>query len=357
MTQQQNPVKESTATKQKPLPVPEKHSKTSKIGILALLLNFTTIASLGVAGYYGLQTYKSLESSYQNKFSQLNQSLTKANQDLVITQSKLEAVFSLQLQIDQLSKDHNLTAQRVNKLAQQNPDGWKLAEADYIIRMAGHKLWLERDLDSTFELLKIADKTIKDTKNPALLPIRKAIATDIANVQAIEIIDLAGQALILDNIIAQVEELKFISIENRAELITQADAKSSNDVNDWKANLAASWQAIKADFISIRRTDEDVPALLSPKQEWYLKENIRQHLQKAQLALYRAENERFKSNIEQASQLIRTYFDADNHLTNKIIVNLESQLQLNLEPELPTRLESNVLLQTMLNKQPKLTGE
>ena len=65
---------------------------------------------------------------------------------------------------------------RVLDLNDKRPNDWMLAESEYLVRMAGRKLWLEHDIVSAITLLGNADERIKALNDPSLMPIRKALA-------------------------------------------------------------------------------------------------------------------------------------------------------------------------------------
>ena len=58
-------------------------------------------------------------------------------------------------------------------LDDKRPNDWMLAESEYLVRMAGRKLWLEHDIVSAITLLGNADERIKALNDPSLMPIRK----------------------------------------------------------------------------------------------------------------------------------------------------------------------------------------
>ncbi|MFE8730636.1 uroporphyrinogen-III C-methyltransferase, partial [Aeromonas hydrophila] len=72
---------------------------------------------------------------------------------------------------------------RVLDLNDKRPNDWMLAESEYLVRMAGRKLWLEHDLVSAITLLGNADERIAALNDPSLMPIRKALAEDITKLK------------------------------------------------------------------------------------------------------------------------------------------------------------------------------
>ena len=106
---------------------------------------------------------------------QMQQDLDNAKQQLSQTLSQ---------QVQQLGKavdsNHNLLAELQQD---KQPSDWVLAEADYLLRVAGRKLWLEHDVATSSRMLHAADQRLADLHDPSLLPVREKIHDDIQQLQ------------------------------------------------------------------------------------------------------------------------------------------------------------------------------
>ena len=69
---------------------------------------------------------------------------------------------------------------RLGEVSGRQPNDWTLAEASYLVRIAGRKLWLEDDIDTAQSLLVAADLRVAELSDPSLYPLRASIAEDIA---------------------------------------------------------------------------------------------------------------------------------------------------------------------------------
>lgn len=124
---------------------------------------------------------------------QLQQALLAPNQRIAqLEQQQLSNTKTFQ-ELAKLASDQSQLQDRLNKLAQRSPTHWMASEAEYLVNMAGRKLWLEKDPRTATDLLKSADETIAAMNNPALLPIRKALAKDIAATTNIKSADIEGK--------------------------------------------------------------------------------------------------------------------------------------------------------------------
>ncbi|MDT3321286.1 uroporphyrinogen-III C-methyltransferase [Shewanella sp. SP1S2-4] len=261
---------------------------------------------------------------------QLQQALLQPNQRIgQLEQQQLNDAKTYQ-ELTKLAEDQNQLQDRINKLAQRSPTHWMASEAEYLVNMAGRKLWLEKDPRTASDLLKSADETIAAMNNPALLPIRKALAKDIAATASIKTTDIDGNVLALDALIEQLDKLPL----NRTDAETDApeDTTITGDLNDWQSNLGKTWKALTQDFITIRHKTADAPALLAPEQQWYLVENIRHKLLQSQLALYRYDRAAYHQSLMMARKWIQTYFDTQDHKTAEAIAEIDKLATLELDP-------------------------
>ncbi|MGI2193917.1 uroporphyrinogen-III C-methyltransferase [Shewanella baltica] len=261
---------------------------------------------------------------------QLQQALLQPNQRIgQLEQQQLNDAKTYQ-ELTKLAEDQNQLQDRVNKLAQRSPTHWMASEAEYLVNMAGRKLWLEKDPRTATDLLKSADETIAAMNNPALLPIRKALAKDIAATASVKSTDIDGNVLALDALIEQLDKLPLNRTD--AEADAPEDTTITGDLNDWQSNLGKTWKALTQDFITIRHKTADAPALLAPEQQWYLVENIRHKLLQSQLALYRYDRAAYHQSLMMARKWIQTYFDTQDHKTAEAIAEIDKLATLELDP-------------------------
>ncbi|MGL4836512.1 MAG: uroporphyrinogen-III C-methyltransferase, partial [Shewanella sp.] len=192
---------------------PQKSSWAIRLGVLlALGLTACTLGG-AVLLYQELQQQlqaqqQAQEANFAALQAQLQQGLQLPNQRLnQLEQQQLNDAKTYQ-DLSKLAANQDQLSERLNQLAARSPTHWMAAEADYLVNMAGRKLWLEKDPRTAIDLLKSADETIAAMNNPALLPIRKALAQDIAATANINITDIDGSALALDALIAQLNTLQ-----------------------------------------------------------------------------------------------------------------------------------------------------
>lgn len=89
----------------------------------------------------------------------------------------------------------------------RRPNDWLLAEADYLVKLAGRKLFLEHDAVSATKLMESADQRIAALNDPSLVPLRKSMANDITKLKGVPLVDREGLVLRLTALQQQVDSL------------------------------------------------------------------------------------------------------------------------------------------------------
>lgn len=215
--------------------------------------------------------------------------------------------------------------------------------------MAGRKLWLEHDVVSATVLLESADNRIAELNDPSLTPVRKAMNTDITALKSVARIDRDGLVLRLTSLQEQVAKLPLANaIMPEAEAVEETTVSTS--VDDWKTNLMTSLQNFSDHFITYRKRDGSVIPLLSPKQDFYLQENIKSKLETAIKAVYREEGELYSKSLTMAKDWAQQFYNQDAPETQSFIKTLDQLAGEGIEASYPTRLQSQPLITDLISE-------
>lgn len=238
---------------------------------------------------------------------------------------------------------------KVLDLDDKRPNDWMLAESEYLVRMAGRKLWLEHDIVSAITLLGNADERIKALNDPSLMPIRKALAEDIAQLKGMPRVDREGLTLKLAALSDQIELLP-LSTVSMPEAKAEPDQAVSTNPDEWESNLKKNWVKFTENFITIRRRDGAVEALLSPQQEIFLRENLKTKLLQAQLAVYREQQALYTDSLEKAQRWLTQYFDVDNSATQYMQSELDKLKGEQIQFDYPDQFKTQSMLEQVLTE-------
>jgi len=330
----------------------------SKAGVVTGAVAILLTLGLGAGLYYHSHQQNQLQQQAMAKLQAQLQSQKDSQQSLRMQLSEDKQTVTSQLtqttqQLVQIQDSEKLTAAQLEtvqlaiaNLKMRNPNEWMLAEAEYLIRIAGRKIALERDIDTSLALLSSASRRLTQLNDPSLLPLRKVIEQDIARLSKLPRIDHDGLALQLAIQAEQVDSLVLAGF-TRPDVV-KTDTTLSSDSADWQENLAKSWKSFSDNFITIRRQDNSVDALLSPQSAWYLTENLKTQLLQAELAVYRQDQAKFKHSLKTAKTWIERYYDVNQPATKSMLIKLETLSKETITTSYPAKFNSAALIQTTI---------
>ncbi|MET1219256.1 MAG: uroporphyrinogen-III C-methyltransferase [Glaciecola sp.] len=301
--------------------------------------------------------YSRLENTVRSLNSALAQANTKIdaqNQALSILaetdNQTAESVATLaqQVQLNQLTGEG--LSKRIADVAGRRPTDWLLAEADYLVKLAGKKLFLEEDVKSAIMLLKSADMRIADLSDPSLLPVRALIAKDIQSLQQVNDVATTTIALSVSALIAQVDELPLDTLKLPDPVAPEAQTTVSADVSNWRANLKASWDAIVKDFVSVEKRRAEVQPFMSTKQQWLAREQLKFALLNAQNAILQNEAALFVQSLQASLDTVITHYDVNNQGVKAYMKSIQDLINTDTKQVLPPQLDSQQPLTEIIDQ-------
>ncbi|MCW8889828.1 MAG: uroporphyrinogen-III C-methyltransferase [Sedimenticola sp.] len=356
-------------------PLQEPQAKEKSAGapklpiILALIAIILVFGTLG----YGYQYWLSLQESLQ----QMNASLGKAGEQQQALQSELATVqkaFEAQKsaianqQTALTAQDEKLTAER-DRLSQQasemkqslesvyskvgrTSNAWMASEAEYLMRVANHRLKLEGDVITAIAALETADGRLRDTGDPGMIDVREVLAKEIATLKSVGQLDRVGLSAKITGLIGQVKGLKMLGLEYTPSEAKQTKAVVPEEERSVETLLKDGWEGFKSVMV-IRHRDKPVSAMLPPEQQFFVYKNLELQLEAARLALLKGDPVLFASSLEQAEAWIGDFFDAEANATQAIQQAIADLKAVNVRPALPDISQSLAALQARM----KAAGE
>ena len=210
---------------------------------------------------------------------------------------------------------------------------WMVAEAEYLMRIANHRLKLARDPLTALAALGLADERLRDSGDPGWIGVREELAREMAALKALQMPDTAGLAAELQGLGAQSAQLKLTlgTLNNPAEA---ARATGEETDKNLKSMLKDGLQGF-GDLMRIRRHDKPVSAMLPPEQQYFLFQNLRLQLEAARIALLRGETELYRSSLATAAEWLEEYFDTEDPGTRATLEAIRRLSAAELRPALP----------------------
>ncbi|WP_102797592.1 uroporphyrinogen-III C-methyltransferase [Bowmanella denitrificans] len=325
---------------------------------LMTLLNLLLVLVVAAGGYWLWQQQQGQQQNEQRLLQEANQMVSRQESALQqkldaglqnISQQRQQSLQPIQEKQRLLEQQILANHQSLQDMTGRRPSDWLLAEADYLVRMAGRKLWLEKDAKTALLLLQNADARLADLADPSLLPVRQLLANDMQSVKQLDTETPIKISLELGALMAGVDALPLdMVVLPEVDGDNPANQALSDDVADWQANLQRSWRALVDDFITIRRRDAETRPLLSDKQQWLVKEQLRHYLMLAQQAVTREQSQQYRQAIEQAQTLLALYFAQQDNRVAAFAQALQQLHQTDIELALPERLQAAKPLEQLL---------
>jgi uroporphyrin-III C-methyltransferase len=384
---------------------------TSKLSIIAIAL---TVCLSGFGFYYGHQQIKqqkkvisTLQTELANLKQTTKQSITNDLQDSIndainkqnqqfnsLEQRVKRELDDQQEKQQQLSNQFNdslkLTEQNLQKINERlaamsttDHNVWLISQANYLVHLAGRKIWNDQDYTSARLLLKSADQSLVQAEDPSLLPARQAIDKDINSLAQVSFIDTDGIIINLIGLSESITELPLVGNYKDIDLgmtLYSEDTTNANSYNDksknvdttsntvqansnnvvdnnnnelsssiseWSSNLLSSTRTFMDKFITIEKLDDKdnnfkacleqagkdekqitkcqiLKAPLSLGQSLYLRENIRFRLLIAAQAVPRHQELIYQRALSDAAIWVNAYFDGNAPSVKAFINELES---------------------------------
>lgn len=356
---------ESSATQSESSKSGAKQKKSSGNGLLWFVVIILFLLVLGMAGagywYYMQQQSASQETvtAQQNNASQLNaiereradilasiENVTRTNQALESTVAELKS------QNEQLALQAESTLQQLNNMEGRRPADWLIAEADYLVRMAGRKLWLENDVRTAILLLVNADKRLKSLADPSVLPVRATLAEDIQTLQQLNPVSQSSVALALTGMMAQIDKLPLDTFEKPEDSNAQ-DTTLSESADDWQENLAKVWRSLVDDFLTVKSIEGPVEPVLSLEAQFLAKEQLRLQLMHAQTAALQGDEGLYSQSLQYAQTLLTEKFDTEKSQVTGFMDALQNLIATDIARPIPTELASQKPLERLLDSRVK----
>ena len=359
MTEQQNQsaVVEETREAVDTTPQPENNvekknggSKTS-LALSAIAIAIALAAGIGLYGLTKTQATRQSEASagLSSQIAALQKAQESQKSELEgIIKQQADQLTEAQRQQDSLAKKLEEVQEKVAVISGSDAKTWLLAQADFLVKLAGRKLWSDQDVTTAAALLKSADASLADMNDPSLISARRAITDDIASLSAVSQVDYDGIILKVNQLANQIDNLRLADNNDDDTPMDSDSDELSSSISEWRVNLQKSWQNFMDSFITVRRRDETAVPLLAPNQDVYLRENIRSRLLVAAQAVPRHQEETYKQALDNVSTWVRAYYDTEDATTKAFLEDVDKLSQQSITMNVPESLQSQALLEKLM---------
>ncbi|HBZ9867246.1 TPA: uroporphyrinogen-III C-methyltransferase [Salmonella enterica subsp. houtenae] len=343
--------RETVETTPQPVNTEKKSNNGAALVLSAVAIAIALAAGIGLYGWGKQQATAQTETS-----DALATQLTALQKAQESQKGELEGIIKKQTaQLDDANRQQAALAKQLDEVQQKvatisgsDAKTWLLAQADFLVKLAGRKLWSDQDVTTAAALLKSADASLADMNDPSLITARRAITDDIASLSSVAQIDYDGIILKLNQLSNQIDNLRLADNDTDGSPMDSDSSELSSSLSEWRVNLQKSWQNFMDSFITIRRRDDTAVPLLAPNQDVYLRENIRSRLLVAAQAVPRHQEETYRQALDNVSTWVRAYYDTDDAATKAFLEEVDKLSQQNITMDLPETLGSQAILEKLM---------
>lgn len=225
--------------------------------------------------------------------------------------------------------------------------GWRLAEVEYLLTIANHRLVLGQDKKTAIAVFETADQRLKAIGDPSLLSIRQSISDELSALKSMIDPDITGMALSIGSLITGVE---FLPLIDKKRVAPTANVDNYKKPLSWDEIPKAVWEDVKS-LVRVRRHQQPVEPLLPPKEAWFLQQNLRLKLEQARLSLLRRDTKQFRQYVSEANSWIESFFDVESPTVRNASLALMALMKVELQPKAPNVSGSLQLLRERMLEQ------
>jgi len=338
----------------KPQKVPKASRGFPYFGVFNLLLIIGIVAAAGYFWQAQQKTELQKNKTIAALQAQIGQKADASQlQELL---SPLESGISNSVsQIGELQHQQQALQESTEKLYElygRDESDWQLAEVEYLMRIAQHKLFLENDFEGAAITLQAASDKIAATGDPGLLSVRVQIGDEIAELKTRARPDLVGMTLLLSQLGKQLRSLKpgyQPSIETITEIVQpQADNLPDQTIDEQVISFISSLVTVRQNEFEPTKTEAlivDVEEILETNLKltrWTVLE--RDEFQYSQL---------MKENVE----IFKQYYNLENAANSDFYNQLLELKKAEVKPQKPDISGSLEMLKRIISRRQQAPAE
>ncbi len=327
---------ESTTETEEPVQQSAKPAKSGRIFALFLFLVFLSVVA--AAAFYGWQFFLGYQQQIQAQIgdlqTQIQQRPTRAQLDSSVqplarsvgqTDGRLSS-------IEQQQQDLLESTQNLYELYGRDENGWKLAEVEYLMSIAQHKLVLENDFEGAAKTLLAASDLIAELADPGLLPVRVEINEEVAQLKTRVRPDLVGMTLLLSRLGRQISTLKPGYQTKVVTTIEQSTGQS--ETVDPERPISQKLEEFFTSLVTIKSAQPKVEQL-TQTLVIDVAEKLEENLKLTRWTVLERDAVQYQRLMDENVSLFQEYYDLEDAANADFFESLLKLQQSAIKPQLP----------------------
>ncbi len=313
------------------------------------VFNFLLILTLAAGAGYYWQLQQKTEAEKQAAFLALKQQVASKAESSQIQagikplQSGMNEIVQRIEALQQHQTDLQASSEKLYELFGRDESGWQLAEVEYLMRIAQHKLILENDFEGSAITLQAASDRIASTGDLGLLPVRVKISDEIAELKTHKRADLVGMTLKLSQLAQQIRSLK-PGFQPRINESPEAAATPDQEVS-----IEEQVKTFFSSLVSVTRE-----TTMPPTQTEALIINVEQiledNLKLTRWSVLERDAFQYSRLMKENVELFKQYYNLDNAANHDFYSQLQALQKAEIKPEKPDINGSLEMLKRIISK-------
>lgn len=301
--------------------------KWSRIGLVVSVFAIAFIACFGY-GYFELSKVNiqlaHMVVDVQNRTSSGQSDIEGLKNSVNSMQQSLQKTQDLSVQQEKIMSDWRAAQQGdLNK--------WHAAQAQNLAKMANEQLQFMQNAKMAVVLLQQADRELQTAQDPALLEIRKSLASDVTNLQALPQVDVTSIFMHLNALNDLVDKLPLPVNPLKSDNQQIPATPVSGQTSWWKTGLDSAWQGLSK-IVIVRKYAKGALPLVLPEEKVFLYQNLHAQIENAIWGLLHNNPEIYTASLVHAAAWIQQYFAQDAQETKTLLQNLAELQKMNIQP-------------------------
>lgn len=206
---------------------------------------------------------------------------------------------------------------------------WKLAEVEYLLRIANHRATMEQDVRGALKLTQAADGVLESLDDFSLHDVRAELAREINALKLVPGLDVSGIYVRIDALNEQVGRLQ----------ARKPWEQSQDPVNDAPVEERSAWAMIaeRLSYLVRIRVADALPRRphLSADEVRYLHQVLHLQLEQAKLGLLQTDQALYAGSLASTAMWVREYFDPEAATSVVVLDELSALAGIQIVNEIP----------------------
>ncbi len=309
-----------------PAPLPPRSASRRPEDRTARTLTILALLATAAAAWIAIDARLAVRAMEASAGARLGELGTESQQSRAAITQGQAAVKDVQARMTEIearvadTQEQRVALEEMYRELSRNADDRVLAEVEQMLVLASQQLQLAGNVKSALAALQAADQRLARAEKLAATPLRRAITQDMDRLKAVPMVDTAGLAVKIDQVIGQADALPLLISETLpAARVSRIKVSEEQGFTRAARDL---WEEMKG-LVRIRDLETQDAALLAPQQGYFLRENVKLRLLAARMALLARDEAAFREDMKASQAWIARYFDAKARPTQAALATLK----------------------------------